>query len=79
MAYWRHVMKKNSVIVKTNTTGNLEFWTGEFRFSAEFPDARIVTCQNAKEIARLVAARFPGEGVQVIRNYGLATATGVMF
>ncbi len=72
-------MKKATVIVKTAPDGTYGFWTGEFNFSAEYPDARLVTTANAKEIAKACCDKFPGHGVEVIRNYGLTTATAVMF
>jgi len=72
-------MKENSVVVKTSPDGTFGFWTGSFNFSPEFPDARIVTCHKATVIASVMVVRFPGHGVEVIRNYGLETATSVMF
>lgn len=72
-------MKKTCVVIKTNPEGKLEFWTGNFNFSPEYPDARIVTTANAREIATACASHFPGHGVEIVRNYGLKTATGVMF
>lgn len=72
-------MKRLTIVVKTSPEGQLGFWTGNFSFSPEYPEARLLTTSNAKEIARACAAKFPGHGVEVIRNYGMDNATAILF
>jgi len=71
-------MKHNSVVVKTSPDGSFSFWSGGFNFSSEYPDARLVTCSNAREIAKLIIVKFPDCGIEVVRNYGMKNETGVM-
>lgn len=72
-------MKTNSVITKTELDGSSGFWVANRVFSAEYPDAQLLTVRRAKDVARELVAQFPHCGIQVIKNYGEKNATGINF